>query len=225
MNLKFRNSESLDEIRNIIRFSEPATTIVWQNIGEQRNVYNCNLINIGDGAQDIKFHLKKYEDTILVDRPIYVKLSYNQSLFKGEVSAVEQNVVSVQLPQLVKTLELRQFSRECFLPKEEKKVSMEVATDMFEQKKHKLTFTLLDISNNGLSVIVSENNYALMKNFDHFELKSIGSKELDSPILLDKRYNQKFRYRSRGKVINANRFGFKSLAQINQSHIGKLLMG
>ncbi|MBD67153.1 MAG: hypothetical protein CME62_18275 [Halobacteriovoraceae bacterium] len=223
MEIKFRNAVAFDEIVSIIERSKPSQTIVWQNSKKKRNVFSCHLIKISEDLQSVRFHLKDYNESLLMDHVVYFKLSYNHSLFKGLVIGIENNIVSIHIPNEVKTMDHRQFPREIFLPKDDKQVLIELSEEIGAPSSQRLKFTVLDISQGGISIIVSENNYQLMHQLEHQVLLSLGDYELSTPVLLDRRYHQKFRYRMRGKIIKANRFGFKFLEAIPESSFERFI--
>lgn len=217
MKLVFRNSESLPEIISIFNKSVPSKTIVWQNKSHKRTVWGVHRIIYDESTHLIKFQLKKYDFTILVEELIYIKLSYNESLFKGQVIAIDHDIVTVYLPEEIKTLELRGVPRTHFMPKDEKKVHMEIAQEITSEKSYHLAFTALDISQTGISLIVSDNNKALVETSGKHLITDLGNYHLENPILLDFRYCQAFRYRVRGKTFMSNRFGFKFLSDIDKA--------
>ena len=217
MKLKFRNSDSLAEIVNIVKLSTADRTVLWQNKNGKRAVYGPSQIFYDESLHTIQFQIKNYDFSILVDEIIYIKLSYNESLFKGQVLSTDQGLITIYLPEEVKTLELRQNKRTPFMPKDEKKVYVEVAKDVTSERRHRLAFTALDISTSGVSLIVSDNNKQLMESSGMHLLVALGAEELEEPIVMDYRYGQSFRYRIRGKTYMSNRFGFKFLDNINQA--------
>jgi len=217
MKLVFRNSDSLYEIVNIIKFSTPAKTLLWQNKNGKRTLYQPGQIIFDEALHLIQFQIKNYDFSILVDETIYIKLSYNESVFKGQVINVDHSMISVYIPEEIKTLELRQNKRISFMPKDEKKVHLEIAQEITSERVHHLAFTALDISAGGISLIVSDNNKQLLENSGKHLLTALGRHVLDTPVIMDLRYGQAFRYRIRGKTFMSNRFGFKFLSDINQS--------
>lgn len=223
MKMIFRNSDSLHEIVGIIKQSTPERTIVWQNKGSKRNVYGVKQIFYDESAHMVKFQLSHYDFSMLVDELIYIKLSFNESLFKGHVVAVEHDIITVYLPEEVKTLELRGAPRTHFMPKDEKKVHMEVAQEITSDKSYHMAFTALDISETGISLIVSDNNKNLIESSGKHVLTDLGSIHLEKSILLDLRYGQAFRYRVRGKTYMSNRFGFKFLYPIDPAILNQFI--
>lgn len=225
MKMIFRNSDSLYEIVNIIQRSEAQRSFVWQNKSGKRRVYEISRLVYNEDLHLVQFQLKNYDFSILVDEVLYIKLSYNESLFKGEVVSIEQNLVSVYLPQELKTLELRQHTRSIFLPKDEKKVTFEIAPEITSDRAHTMAFTTLDISLGGISVIVSDNNKQLVETSGKHLLVALGPHALEEPIIMDLRYGQTLRYRIRGKTYMANRFGFKFLSRINPAMVDMFIRG
>jgi len=223
MKLIFRNSDSLYEIVKIIQSSTPGNTIIWQNRGGKRALYYPSSIFYDEALHTIRFQIKNFDYSLLVDETIYVKLSYNDTLFKGKVVSIDQSVISVYLPEEIKTLELRQNKRIAFMPKDEKKIYLELAPEITSERVYQLAFTALDVSTGGVSIIVSDNNKQLVESSGKQLLTALGGFELEKPVLLDLRYSQTFRYRIRGKTFLSNRYGFKFLEDIDQSVLDQFI--
>lgn len=217
--LAFKDTDSYLEIDAILKNSNESTTILWQNKEEsKRVVYGISKLKYNETIQTIQFYVKDYDFDMEEDKVVYIKLSYRQTVFKGEVVSIEGNVVTIYFPKDVKAQELRSVPRKEFRVKDEKNVILKIASKETSDKSIDLIFKVLDISKEGICLVVSDNNRQYLKNTEKHLLTHLGEVELPKGVFLELKYIQKYRYRHRGQLHIVNRAGFQLVGAFDKDH-------
>ena len=212
--MKFRDTTSVKNITSLIKNTAPENSVVWQTINGNRVVYAVDEIQLNEVLKTLKLVIKDFEHNLLVDEIIYIKLSYRETLFKARVINLSGNVLSLYLPTEVKTRELRASERFKFKPKDGKFLTFNISnkqTTIVQKMKVKV----VDISDQGLSVLLSAENKNFLSNASKIELTYLGYIELMFPLKADIKYIQHLKYRDAGKVVFANRAGLMLEKKIN----------
>jgi hypothetical protein len=208
MTMKFRDSNSLLDIKSLIDNSTSARTILWQSINDNRVVYAIEDYQINDEDQIVQLMIKDYKDDIDVNKTIYIKLSYRETLFKAHVMSLVDNKLSLFVPKDVKTQELRSKPRIQFSAGDEKFVTISLENGLSKVKVQSLKFKVVDISESGISILVSDQNKTIFEKSQKVVLTHFGEFELPDPIFIEAKYSHHFRYRHRGKSVSSNKTGF-----------------
>jgi hypothetical protein len=217
--LAFKDTDSFMEIDAILKSSNESTTILWQNKEEsKRVVYGISKLKYNETIQTVQFYVKDYDYDMEEDKVVYIKLSFRQTVFKGEIVSIEGNVVTIYFPKDVKAQELRSSPRKEFRVKDEKNVILKIAPKASSDKSIDLIFKVLDISREGICLVVSDNNRQYLKNTEKHLLTHLGEIELPEGVFLELKYIQKYRYRHLGQLYIVNRAGFQLVGAFDQAH-------
>ncbi len=212
--MNFRDTSSVKDITSLIKNTAPDNSVIWQTINGNRVVYSVDEILFNETLKTLKIIIKDFEHNLLVDETIYIKLSYRETLFKARVINLSGNVLSLYLPTEVKTHELRASERFKFKPKDGKFLTFNISnksTTIVQKMKVKV----VDISEQGLCVLLSNENRNFIKNASKVELSYLGHIELMFPLRADIKYTQHLKYRDAGKVVYANRAGLMLESKIS----------
>ena len=140
-------------------------------------------------------------------------------MFRSTIHALGKSKISLKYPKPldVKTIELRKFPRISFDPNKECFVTLSFRNFSVGQDDYELNFQLLDISQNGLCLIVSTQNKSLMQDYSYdLYLTHLSNTEISTPIELEKKYIEPFRYRKNGKSVFSLRVGMKLLKKLDK---------
>ncbi len=208
---EYREANSIQEIQSIIEENEFEHCIVWQTIEGKRKVYSVNTMKIDDVENGLVITLDHCEHLLSKDQLLYVKLSYRGTMFKTKIKKIGTNSIITDIPHgdNVKTIELRAETRISLDLNEERLVSLSFVHKGKEETENELRFQVVDISDSGISLIVSNQNKNFIENCQEFVLTHLAGQKLSEPIKLEKRHMADFRYKKLGKIINSNRVGFK----------------
>lgn len=209
MNPNMVDTTSIEEIHSILNNASADNAIIWQNTSSGRNIFKLMALNYSDVLDTVKVHIKDYDGTIIVGESLYIKLSYRDALFKAIVSRVEGDVVSVELPHKVMAIDSRKSPRSNFDLKDNKRVTLKVVVEAKSSLKSELEFKILNISTEGICLIISDNNKIILDNATQMFLVGLGKERLFSEIELTLCYMHRFRYRDKGKLNLVYRAGFE----------------
>jgi hypothetical protein len=216
--LAFKDTDSYIEIDSILKNSDESTTILWQNKeDEKRAVYAISKLTYNETIQTIQFSIKDYQFDMNPKKVVYIKLSYRQTVFKGEVVSIEGDIVTIYFPKDVKAQELRSSPRQEFRVKDDKNVILKIAPKVESDKSIDLIFKVLDISKEGICLVVSDNNRQYLKNTKKHLLTHLGEMELPKGVFLELKYIQRYRYRHLGQLHIVNRAGFQLVGDFDKS--------
>lgn len=181
------NYRSSSDYREILRILQKSTTLqenfLWQSNDEGKNVIPLHHFEIDFLAREVVvvFDQKRYQ--LNPNLPIYIKLDYRTSVFKVTEYSARQNSIHFGFPKEIKTLELRGNSRIPTHPDKIKTVSLKPTLTGLRDTGHELQVRVIDISQNGLGLLISEQNRAFLKNNRILWVTQMGEEKLRSPVL------------------------------------------
>jgi hypothetical protein len=180
---------SCHEYREILRILQKSSTLqenlLWQTHDFGKNIINVHHFEIDFVAREVvvMFDTGKYR--VNPDLPLYVKLDYRGTVFKVTNFRVALNSLCFSFPDQVKTQELRSARRHIFNPQLEKHVAMRPALSSMKEISGELHFRSLDISPNGLGLVVSEHNRSFLKNNRILWITKLQDQTLPNAILAE----------------------------------------
>jgi hypothetical protein len=208
---KYRDAESLSEIESILKEAEAEESVIWQNINGERLVYNIVTLEYREESRETRFRLEDYKSDFDESQLVYIKLKYRGTMFKAKIIQVNGTYISISNPtcETVKTIELRSEPRTPFDLEEDKLITLTIIRNELAQKDHMLRFQVVDISESGICLLVSNQNKRFMEESFEMYITHLGKIELKKPIPLQRQYIKDFRYKKLGKNVFSNRIGFK----------------
>lgn len=218
---KYRDAESNIEIDSILAEDVTAECLIWQNLEGERVVYKIKKVDKSEDGKIVTFRIIDYNEDFDSHGPVYVKLSYRGTMFRSSIATINKNEISLNFPLFadVKTIEMRGEPRIGFDLKIEKFVTIGVLHLGQLQNEQSLKFQIMDISESGLCVLVSDKNKNFLTNSLNLALIQLGGLELDNPIILSQKYSSPYRYRKDGKSIYCIRVGFELEEKITKNQI------
>jgi hypothetical protein len=212
----YRNTKSKVEILNTFSVSNPNMSLLWQTVNGKRSVFEIDDIKINTTIRTAKITLKDDEASVDPKEPIYLKLSKNASVMKLRCLNKSYNEISVALPEEMKSIENREFPRIRFKPTDERIATIVLTSEFTASSTQALKFKLMDISERGLSLIVSDENKELLVRSSGYYLTHLGESELSTPIALDFKYLKNHTLKVKGRSYRSNRAGLMLANGISQ---------
>jgi hypothetical protein len=203
----YRDTRSKGEILNTFSVSNPYESVMWQTVGGLRSIFEIEDIKINTTIRTAKLTLKDEHAIIDPGQPIYLKLSKNASIMKLRCLSNSYNEISIVLPDQMKSIENRTSPRIRFSPADERIATIVLTSEFTKSSTQALKFKLMDISQTGLSLIVSDENKELLIRSNGHYLTHLGENELATPIALDFKYLKNHTVKLRGRSYRTNRAG------------------
>jgi hypothetical protein len=210
---KYRSST---EYREILRILQRATTlqenIVWQSDALGRNIISIQHFEIDFVAREVVIYFDSQRFRLDPELPLYVKLDYKTSVFKVAHYRVGQHTLHFAFPEEVKTLELRAQERTAFATEKEKFVGLRSSNISSSQKESgtEMKVRVMDVSPQGLGLIVSEQNRSFLKNNKILWITRLQEKALPYPILAEVVYiNNEVDHRLQNRRVKELKVGLK----------------
>lgn len=212
----YRTTNNFREISKLLANSNNKNeSILWQNTSGKRFIFKIEDIKVNErfmsfGAT-IGHKMFPFFNSL---SQTYCKLHYRDTVFKVSIINLMDNIVTFHLPSEVKTLELRANPRQKFKPSEGKFVTIQVASELLVSATQALKFQVIDVSNTGLSLVISDKNLKYFESGLNFNVTTLMDHELVVSQKVDLVYYQQFKFKSRGKITSAYRVGLKFITPL-----------
>ena len=222
---KYRDAGSTVEIDSILAGGVTKNCLIWQNIEGERVIYIIKHITKSEDGKLVTFQIADFQNDFIQDEAVYVKLNYRGTMFRSSITKISKNLITLNFPLVVdvKTIELRGEPRISFDLSDEYFVSLGVIHDGKWQKEQVLRFPVVDISESGVCLLVSDQNKNFLKNSLVLIITHLGGVELDKPVSLEQKYSTPFRYRKNGKSFFNIRVGFSLSEKLPQDKISAFM--
>lgn len=167
MNLESYRSST--DYREILRILQKASSLqdnfLWQSHAIGRTVIPVHHFEIDFVTREVVVYFDTQKYLVDTQLPLYVKLDYHTSVFKVMDYRTTIESVHFSFPIEVKTQELRALPRHAFRPQADRAVSLKpTLTGLNRESSHELQVRVMDVSESGLGLIVSEHNRSFLKN-------------------------------------------------------------
>lgn len=177
---------SLD-YREILRILQKSTSLqenfLWQSHAMGKNVVPIHHFEIDFVAREVVVYFDAQRYGIEKDLPLFIKLDYHTSVFKVSEFRETVNSLHFAFPKEIKTLELRSHPRHQFLPNQDAVIGLRPTLSGGRDSGSELHVRVLDISQYGLGLLVSEHNRSFLKNNRILWITMLGEHKLLYPVL------------------------------------------
>lgn len=212
----YRISSSSEEILDVLKKNTQDSCLMWQTFENHRTIFT---------SQEYKLDLKTKKMLVLVNvsqeklnskLPVYVKIPFRETIFKGHVLQIKQNEISLSIPSEVQMRDFRENLRSSFPPGEN---FVDLKTSVGGVSSMKVS--MKDISQTGIGLLVSDNNIHLFQKGQMLELCGVNDDLLRDPLIGTVVYTSK-----QSKVQTSKGFlyrvGIKMFSLIPEAIINKL---
>lgn len=187
------NYRSSTDYREILRILQKATTdqenFLWQSHALGKTVVPIQYIEIDFIQREVHVTFSSEHYRIDPDLALYVKLGYRTSVFKIADYRQSQNSIYFTFPELIKTLEFRKQPRHKFKPTQDKFVILRSSGNApYKETGSELKVRVMDASENGLGLVVSEQNRNFLKNNRILWITGLQDHSLNYPVLAEVMY-------------------------------------
>lgn len=180
----YRSSLDYREILRILQKSSSLQeNFLWQSHALGKNVIPVHHVEIDFVAREVVVYFDGQRYDVERDLSLYVKLDYRDSVFKVSNYRRGQNSVHFEFPKEMKTLELRAYPRHHFRPQDDKTVCIRPSVSGNRESTNELTVRVMDASQYGLGLLVSEYNRSFLKNNRILWVTRVGEYKLSQPII------------------------------------------
>lgn len=191
MTLNLENYRSSTEYREILRILQKSTTLeenfLWQAHALGKTVIPIQHLEIDFVSREVVISFDSHRFQVDEELPLYVKLDYRTTVFKIMNFRQSPSSVHFSFPNMIKTQELRLFPRHNFKPHQDRYIGLKSSmnSQFHKDMGSELNVRVLDISQYGLGLLVSEQNRHFLKNNRILWITSIQGKHLEYPILAE----------------------------------------
>ena len=186
---KYRSSS---DYREILRILQKSTSLrdnfLWQSHVGGKNIIPIHQIEIDFVSRDLVAIFDSKQFKLDAHLPIYVKLDYRSSVFKVTEFREIFNSLHFSFPKEMKTMELRDTTRYHFSADFEKTISLRPTLSGVREAGDDLEVRIMDISRQGMGLMVSEKNRIFLKNNRILWITKLGGRDLDYPLLAEVLY-------------------------------------
>ncbi|EQC43402.1 PilZ domain-containing protein [Bacteriovorax sp. Seq25_V] len=153
--------------------------IIWQATEAQKIIHNGFILEHNEDANSIILSKVKKLKSFKEHLPVYLKFMTRSMLIKGKMKRETKEFVVIELPDRIKLIENRQSKR----------TKVDDSQNVLFEKvqantlgKSRFSFELLDISDSGLGLKMSDLNVKLLTAGDKFRLIKMQGKEIKIKI-------------------------------------------
>jgi hypothetical protein len=180
----YQISNSQQEIVEVMIKSATANqSILWQTHAGHRTVYPVRELNLDLSHRNITLALSPNSALLSVNTPIYVKLAFRETVFKGQLLKAMPGQVLVHLPEEIHWRDFRENKRLHFRRGERHVVTRPYFAHLRADQLPSLKVSLRDISERGLGIYISHQNVDFFKVGKFIELTGLGEIGLMKPLL------------------------------------------
>lgn len=221
----YRNSDNIKEISNILKNSANANdSFIWQNLDGKRFIFSLANIELNKkfmcfSAKVLGDKMPSYDPSVVT----YCKLDYKDTVFKVLIINIVENTIIFNLPEEVQTLELRAQPRQKFKPSDARYVTISVGVQLMAGASQALKYQLVDISKNGISIVVSPKNIKYFEDGITFKLTTLMDHELLHKLDMQLIYFRPIKYRQKGKIVSGFRVGLKIYQSLTDLDLQRFL--
>lgn len=200
-------SDSPQEIIDAIQRSQVmGHSLLWQNHARGRTVFQVQALELDTARQKVRVAYDGPGDLIDPSRPVYAKISFRETVFKGEVYRMDAHEVVLHLPLEVRMREFRETLRTSF-SLGEKTVDMRPhLAYMRPDQLPTLRVWVRDLSIKGLGLYLSDQNLHLFRKDKFIDLVALGETGLPRGLL--------------GQVVYAQRQGGRQMKKGMEMRVG-----
>jgi hypothetical protein len=157
----YRISTSPEEISEVLGLAKAKKqSMLWQNRSSHKVFFHFDIVELDISNKKITVNYNGSSELIDPTLPIFVKLHFRETLFKGMVLDFDTNKLSINIPNEIHVREYRNSLRIGFFQDEEIAEVKSLVSGGVENSPS-LNVSLRDISKKGLGLLVSSKNIHL----------------------------------------------------------------
>lgn len=217
---KLRLTENKDEIAYYFKgYIQKATNIlVWQNVGNKRKVWIGRILFINSKNKKAFISIRRdklKEFNPDVESTLYVKGDYESVLFKTKIQKTQKQCLEIDIPDCAYLYEKRKYERFQFQSETNQLVSFAKSSD-YEKSRDLLNGNVLDVSRQGLTLIIQPNMAQNWSTNDFLNIYRISNKKFSTPLKAKIIYIKPIRKIKNNRMSLKYRFGLQFQEEINR---------
>lgn len=153
---------------------------MWQTFADHRTLYNIEHFELDTERKRITITYEISVEAIDKKVPLYIKLPFRETIFKGTIFEQVNNVISVDIPTEIHMRDFRHTLRTSIDPS----LKGAYLRPMASSPDTLIKVNLRDISQKGLGIYVQEKNIHLFRRGSLLELSGFDGIEFSTPLLV-----------------------------------------
>lgn len=167
---------SADEIVMILEKSHGQLSMMWQTLPGRRQIFYFHKFDHNVKSRKIAIYYDTTKGQLDPNYPVFIKLGFRDSLFKGHIIALGSDSSIVKIPHEIQVREFRKIFRAPLNPEEQ-------FIDIKPERMGALKLPLKDISTNGVGFFVSHQHSIHFKTDSLIEVLGFDELGLVKPLL------------------------------------------
>lgn len=201
---------------------EARSSLMWQNFSSYRMIYTLQNTEMKSDSKELRLVLTGEAQKLDPKSPVYVKFPFLEMIFKGSVCEKNESGVVLDLPSEIHMREFREHVRSHFSFGETFAVVRPHESNLHGENMALFKAHLLDISQIGLGLFVSESHLRYFKRGQNLQFHEINGLKLPSPLVGEVAYVRKEEHPTIKKAF-IYRIGIKMKKEFKPELLAKLL--
>lgn len=211
-------SNSPKEILEVISKSgEQGKSILWQSYTGHKTIFEVKELQLEASRHRVRVSYDGVGELVDPKRTVYLKVSFRECVFKGDVAELKREELLLNLPHQVHVREFREVMRQSFPPRSHYIEMRPYVAHLRPDQLPTMQLNLRDISLKGLGLYVSDANAHFFKKGKFVELTALGKYGLPRGLLGQVAYFQRQRGGRSDTRGLENRVGIKMLDLIPEA--------
>lgn len=183
----YRTTTDFKEIlRTLQKSSSLRDNLLWQTTSTGKKMIFPQHLEIDFVTRGVAIFFDTNKFSINPQLPLYVKLEYRQTIFKLTQFQLGPFGVHFPFPSTIKSKELRGVDRFTFTGPDDKFVCLRpTLNSQPHDSGSEIQVRLMDVSPEGVGMMISENNRSFLKNNKFLWLSEMAGHKLYDPILAE----------------------------------------
>jgi hypothetical protein len=216
------SSSGQDILKILQQVEEQKSSLMWQNYLTHRTIFNIQKVEVSEINQELRVLFNGHDKKIDANFPVYIKMALRDLIFKGEVTDKDNEGVLLKLPSEIRMREFREHVRTQFHFGEKFVIAQPLAKDLHCERKPQFKVHLVDISQIGLGLYITDANLHLFRRGEVLQFLEIDSVKLKAPLLGEVAYIKKEEHPTMRRVY-LYRVGIKLKKELSAEILAKLL--
>lgn len=190
LNQKYRTCTDYKEILRILQKScALQENILWQTTIEGKTIIRPQHIEIDFVSRGLTVYFDGFKYMVDTAMPLFVKLEHHNSVFKVPTFQLRQHSIHFPFPQLLKTVDQRSNPRYTLDQMKDNFATLRpTRTPLAHEVANEIRVRLVDVSINGLGVMIYDSNRPFLKNNRFLWVMEMNSIRLEQPSLAEVAY-------------------------------------
>lgn len=167
----------------LIRSKDQKISLMWQTFSGHKTLFQFQIVELDLKEKKIVLTYNGEKEFIDPKHPIFIKLYFRETLFKGKVIKFEQNKLTLSIPTEIHLREYRDNLRVSFSFDEEFAFVRQLQPIINGANFPTIKISIKDICPKGIGLIISKQNMHLFRIGQLIEILGFSNRMLKVPIM------------------------------------------